>query len=180
MKRSIKLAAAGLILAAMVIAVACSMGGNNGTTVRPNAGSTVGPTRDAYALTSGEPFASGAPLTSGEPVSSGAPVNPSPSASAGPDLGSAEPSHSPEANATAGFGGHIEGFVEGTVVDPEEIPEIVAALGREFPDYTVQSATYELLEGSEAYRITLQGNGELARMVYVFGDGTILIPGGMD
>jgi hypothetical protein len=66
--------------------------------------------------------------------------------------------------------------MSGKVVDPSEIPEIAAALDREFPDHTIQSVTEELFDGSEVYRITLQGDGELARTVYVFADGSILIP----
>ena len=40
----------------------------------------------------------------------------------------------------------------------------------------IQSITYDRYNGRQAYHVTLQGEGELARTLYVFNDGTVIIP----
>ena len=79
------------------------------------------------------------------------------------------PSASPE-----GTGGVIEGFMEGKVLDPEDVPEIVSLLANksEYRDMTVQSITYKLFDGRQAYYVVLMGEGEAAHPVYVFADKT--------
>ena len=80
------------------------------------------------------------------------------------------PSASPE-----GTGGVIEGFMEGKVVDPADVPDVVALLANEaaYKDMTVQSITYKLFEGRQAYYVVLMGEGEASHSVYVFADKTI-------
>ena len=101
---------------------------------------------------------------------------------------SAEPSASPEASVPAGTEaarseepdgsgqGGIPGFMEGAVVDPETVPELMAALGEraDYRDMAVQSVTYKLYEGRQAYYVVLQGEGEATHPVYVFADGSII------
>lgn len=77
---------------------------------------------------------------------------------------------------TQGNGRDIEGFVEGMVLDEEEAPEVVSAVERHFSGHQIQSITFENYEGRHAYKVTLQGEGELARNIYVLGDGTIVMP----
>ena len=80
------------------------------------------------------------------------------------------PSASPE-----GTGGVIEGFMEGKVIDPADVPDVVALLANEaaYKDMTVQSITYKLFEGRQAYYVVLMGEGEASHSVYVFADKTI-------
>ena len=137
-----------------------------------------------------EPAPTGTPAASPGANGTGMPGGEGPDQSAGPDMSpapgmSGSPIASGDPLGTPGMTvpgldfGSIDDFTEGRVLDPSEIPEVAEALGRQFPEHTIQSVTEELYHGLNAYRITLQGDGELARLVYVLGDGTILIPGGM-
>ena len=80
----------------------------------------------------------------------------------------AEASHEP---------GSITGFMEGGVVDPDDVPELVAALAEheEYRDMSIQSITYKLYEERQAYYVVLQGEGEATHPVYVFADGSIIL-----
>lgn len=164
MKKQFKLIAAGLLIAVLAFA-ACTADDGGMETAEPMQTNGAIPTAEGvFGMVTGAP-------TGGPADSTGMPE-----LSSAPEAGGSaepEPSNSPE---PSGRGGSIEGFMSGKVVDSSEIPEIAAALGREFPDHTIQSVTEELFDGSEVYRITLQGDGELARTVYVFADGSILIP----
>ncbi len=161
MKKQFKLIAAGLLIAVMALAACSTLDGDMESAEPMKTNGPVPTAEGVFGMVTGSPAES----RTGTPEAS-----PSPEAS-----GSAEPesSNSPEAG---GRGGSIEGFMTGKVVDPSEIPEIVEALGQHFPEHTVQSVTEDLFEGSEVYRITLQSEGDLARTVYVFADGSILIP----
>ncbi len=70
----------------------------------------------------------------------------------------------------------ITGFMEGGIVDPEDVPELIALLknSTEYADMTVQSVTYKLFEGRQAYYVVLQGNGEASHPIYVFADDSII------
>lgn len=95
---------------------------------------------------------------------------PSPSADATESM---TPSQSPS---STGAEGEISGFMEGTVVDPDDAPELTAALAKleEYKDMAIQSVTYKLYEGRQAYYVILQGEGEASHPVYVFADGSVV------
>ena len=177
MKRFFSFAAAALLTVIALSGIACSMNDAR-TTPAPSANPTADATRDSMLLPSSSPSAS--PDVSASPNVSGSPdVSTSPlDASASPDM-SAEPSSmTPDASLFAD--GIIEGFSEGKVVDPAGIPDITAVLEREFPGHGIQSVTHELFGGSQTYRIVLQGDGELSKVLYVFPNGSILLPAAAD
>ena len=72
--------------------------------------------------------------------------------------------------------GQIADFREGKVVKPEDVPEIRSAVEKEYPGYTIQSVTHALLSDRQAYKVTLQGGGDLAKVIYMLADGTIVVP----
>lgn len=124
------------------------------------------------AKTSAQPTAS--PTASAKPAES---ASPSPSVSPGATeggMGSASPSSSPDASGMPSGG--IDGFMEGVVVDPETVPELIELLGRhpELQGLAVQSITYKLYEGQQAYYVVLQGEGDASRTVYVLADDTVI------
>ena len=102
----------------------------------------------------------------------------SPSPSPSPlmtDEASPSPAGSEDAGGTAEANA-IPGFMEGSIVDPADVPELMAQLSEhaDYKDMTVQSITYKLYEGRQAYYVVLQGEGEAAHPVYVFADGSII------
>lgn len=115
-----------------------------------------------------------------EPTASAAAGTPSPlptaetEPSASPE-GSMEPGGSESASGTQSTD-EITGFMEGFVVDPETVPELIDRLsGHEaYKDMAVQSITYKLYEGRQAYYVVLQGEGEASHPIYVFADGNII------
>ena len=161
MNKTTRLIAAGLLLAALMLVVGCAKDKNNVTTAEPT---------DMF---TGMPSGQGI-FGSAEPLSSAEPATGDPGTTAEP-----EPSASPDGSG-ANESGTIEGFMSGNVVDPADVPDVVDRLNSEFPDHTVQSMSYETYMGMQTYRVTLQGDGELARVVYVLADGTIVIPKAMD
>ena len=164
MKRIISLIAAALFAFAVLGGLACSTGSD----VKPTAAPSVAPTADATRSSMLSPSAS--PSASPE-------ASASPAMSAEPSLfPSMSPNSSMSPNTTPGADELIDGFMEGRVIDPAEIPDIAAVLTMEFPEHTVQSVTHELFEGRQAYRVVLQGNGELSKVLYVFPNGSILLP----
>lgn len=105
----------------------------------------------------------------------------SPSASTGPEgstspEGSVDPSASASPDAAAGG---IEGFMEGAVVDPDDAPQLVKLLSEhsDYRDMAIQSVTYKLYEGRQAYYVVLQGEGEASHPIYVFADNSIIEDG---
>ena len=58
----------------------------------------------------------------------------------------------------------------------EDVPEIRSAVEKEYPGYTIQSVTHALLSDRQAYKVTLQGSGDLAKVIYMLADGTIVVP----
>ena len=99
---------------------------------------------------------------------------PSATASAAPSEtanASLSPSVSPSETGAAG----IEGFIEGGIVDPEDAPKLTALLKEkaEYADMAIQSITYKLREGRQAYYVVLQGAGDASKPLYVYADGTI-------
>ena len=72
--------------------------------------------------------------------------------------------------------GQIADVREGKVVKPEDVPEIRSAVEKEYPGYTIQSVTHALLSDRQAYKVTLQGSGDLAKVIYMLADGTIVVP----
>ena len=88
--------------------------------------------------------------------------------------GSASPSGSPMTS-TMPTGAPIEGFVEGMVIDPDDVPHLVQLLAEhdEYKGLAIQSVTYKLRGGRQAYYVILQGEGDASRRVYVFADDTI-------
>lgn len=172
--RKFLLPAIALVLLALAV-TACARGtGRTGSTASPTAGPT-----DVLGLNTREPAVSGGANGTGEPLTSpGVNGTDGPALTGGPGT-TGEPLTSPGAGGQDELFGSIDGFTEGKVLDPSEIPEVAETLGREFPEHTIQSVTCETYHGIGAYRVTLQGDGELARLVYVLGDGTILIPKSM-
>lgn len=164
MKNKLKLFAAGLTVAALLFTGCSGSTGRNDTTAAPKA--TSGMTESARPVLTGGPEESGVPTGVPGTVSA---------VSASPDLGSADPSLSAMPDA-----GMIDGFMEGAVIDPADIPDIADAVSREFPEHTIQSVTEEYFMGMQAYRMTLQGDGEAARLIYVLAGGAIVIPSADD
>lgn len=77
---------------------------------------------------------------------------------------------------TAAADDGIPDFQAGKVIKPEDVPEIRSAIEKEYPGYTIQSVTHEMLSDRQTYKITLQGSGEAAKVVYMLADGTIVVP----
>ena len=115
------------------------------------------------------------PTASAKPTESAAP---SPSVSPGATDG-ADSSLSPSGSPDASFlpEGGIDGFMEGVVVDPESVPELIELLSKhtELQGLAVQSITYKLYEGRQAYYVVLQGEGDASKTVYVLADDTVII-----
>lgn len=167
MKRIISLTAAVFFALAVLGGIACSTKDTGKNTPSPSASPTADPTRDSM-LPSASPSASPS-------------VSPTPDRSAEPSLTpDMSPGSSADPNATPGADELIDGFMEGRVIDPSEIPEIAAQIGREFPEHTIQSVTHALFEGRQTYRVVLQGDGELSRVVFVYPNGSMLLPAAAD
>lgn len=167
MKRIISLTAAVFFALAVLGGIACSTKDTGKNTPSPSASPTADPTRDSM-LPSASPSASPS-------------VSPTPDRSAEPSLSpDVSPGSSADPNATPGADELIDGFMEGRVIDPSEIPEIAAQIGREFPEHTIQSVTHALFEGRQTYRVVLQGDGELSRVVFVYPNGSMLLPAAAD
>ena len=116
---------------------------------------------------------SASPAASAKPTESAAPsVSPSGDASQSPSAG---PSGSPDASGMPTGG--IDGFMEGVVVDPETVPELIELLAKhkDLQGLAVQSITYKLYEGQQAYYVVLQGEGDASKTVYVLADDTVII-----
>ncbi len=172
MKKRIKMFAIVALIAATALVISACSGGNKPTNTPGNTSeATVRPTTSPDMSlepsstpgnegTSASPDVSTSPGTSESPITSGSP----------------EESASPGANK-----GDIEGFVEGKVIDEKDAPEVVKNAIRDFGNgMSVQSITHDKYEGRQAYKVTLQGEGELARNFFVFEDGTIIFPGMSD
>jgi hypothetical protein len=118
---------------------------------------------------------SASPTASAKPTekASAAPsASPSGDASQSPSAG---PSGSPDASGMPTGG--IDGFMEGVVVDPETVPELIELLAKhkDLQGLAVQSITYKLYEGQQAYYVVLQGEGDASKTVYVLADDTVII-----
>ena len=160
--------AALLALLILVFAFsACSMR-ENGIKPSPTAGA--GTNEPAVTLRPTEE-ASASPEVGASPEISGSPeVSNSPEVSGSPDAsGSPEVSGSPRLA--------ISDFMQGRVVDPADVPELAALIGREFPEHAIQSVTEEYWRELPAYRVTLQSRGELSRVLFVLEDGSIVLSG---
>ena len=127
----------------------------------------------------GDPAKTPSPTSSPRPTAAAsaspeasAPPSPEASDSAGP---SAEASLSPGASERTGSVAGLENFVEGSVVDPKDVPELTALLlaDERYRDMSIQSVTYRTFEERKAFYVVLQGDGEASHPVYVFEDGTI-------
>lgn len=128
---------------------------------------------------SANPTASAAPAetaaASASPDASMLPdVSASPDASMLPE-GSREPGETAGPGSTEGEN-EIDGFMEGFVLDPDDLPEMLRALTQkaDYAGYAVQSVTYRLYDGRQAYYVVLQGEGEASHPVYVFADGSVI------
>lgn len=92
----------------------------------------------------------------------------------------AEASQSPDSSGgpanTEGKLGFSEGFMEGKVLKPEDVPELIELLQKDsrFKDMSIQSVTHKYYEERQAYYVVLQGEGEASHPIYVFADGTII------
>lgn len=94
-------------------------------------------------------------------------ASPSPSAEA-----SAEATQ--QAGASPSASDNIEGFMEGGIVNPDDVPDITRmfAEGADYAGMEIQSITYKLFEGRQAYYVVLQGM-DAERRYYVFADGSV-------
>lgn len=170
MKKSIKLFAVVALIAATALVISACSGGNNPT-------NTPGRTPENTVRPSTSPNASVQP--SGSPATGD--TSDSPSISTSPEAsGSPLTSDSPDASASPGQDankGDIEGFTEGKVIDQEDAPDVVKNVIKNFfSGMTIQSITHDRYEGRQAYKVTLQGEGELAKNFFVFPDGSVIIP----
>lgn len=120
----------------------------------------------ASAEPSAAPSQNASPMESEAPTESGAPTEAAVS-EAPSDMPSGDPSAMPGEDA-------IEGFMEGVVVDPDSVPELTEIISRsgDYDGMAIQSVTYKLYEGRQAYYVVLQGEGDASRQLYVFADGT--------
>ncbi len=153
-----------LLAAASLTACRGTMPGpNNGAkeSARPTASASPEATEKASESPAASDEASGSPEVSGSPESSEI-------------AGSADPSGGPSSSQSAAD--HIAGFMQGTVVDPETVPELVRLLGEkdEYVGMSIRSITYEYYEEREAYYVVLQGEGEATHAVWVFADGSMI------
>ena len=161
MKKSIRIIVAASLIVLMAFAVMACAKGNNPThtpgisakpTNSPGTGVLPSASPNTTAGTSVEPSVS--PNVSGSP----------------------EASTSPEVSGSPGVD-DIEGVSEGKVIDEKDVPEdILTAVRDVFGEMKIQSITYDRFQGRQAYKVTLQGEGELAKTCYVYADGTIIIP----
>lgn len=117
------------------------------------------------------PISSAAPRPTLRPTNTGA-VNPT--GSPNPVTPSREPlnSDAPQSGEPTGS----PDFRQGTVIAPDKAPDTVKAVEKEFSGYGIQSIVCEYYSGREAYKVTLQGEGRLTRIVYVMMNGDIVIP----
>ncbi len=86
---------------------------------------------------------------------------------------SAEPTVAPSGSPSAGAD-EISGFVAGTVVDPKDVPDIVAAINKKYPKAEITSITHALYKDMQVYHITMTGTDDGTTQVYVRPNGTIL------
>ena len=110
-------------------------------------------------------------------------VKPTPSPSIKP---SANPTVNPTASPLAtkspvgtdgggtGALGEIPNFMEGSVVDAEDVPEIVKAIEAKYAGASIQSITHETYLENQVYHIVLNGAADGTTQVYVQPDGTII------
>ena len=152
--------AAALLLAAAMLAAftGCSKKVTDpkktaAPTMKPAAADTAKPTGSP--LPSETAGASESPAASQSPDSSGGPVS------------------------TEGKLSFSEGFLEGKVLDPEDVPELIELLKKDsrYKDMSIQSVTHRYYEDRQAYYVVLQGEGEASHPIYVFEDGTIMEEG---
>lgn len=158
MKKTIKSIAVITIISMLVIMfTACS------STKKPTDSpkSTVKPTSS--------PLVSKAP-TDTESPSADASISPNETADVSLSPNATTPSETDAA-------GDIDGFVEGTVIDEKDVPEnILTSIKNLFPNMEIQSITFATYQGYQAYKVTLQGDGELAKTCYVYSDSSIVVP----
>ena len=86
-----------------------------------------------------------------------------------------DPAASPTEIPTTGpmtTGGVIEGFSQGKVVDPEDVPEIVRAVQNKYEGASVQSITHTLHLDEQVYEVTFTSSDGQQMTVYVSADGT--------
>jgi hypothetical protein len=156
MLKFVRTAAALLLAAAMLAALSgCAKKVTEpkktaAPTMKPAATDTAEPSDPA--LPSETALASESPEASQSPDSSGGPVS------------------------TEGKLSFSEGFMEGKVVDPDDVPELIELLKNDsrFKDMSIQSVTHKYYEERQAYYVVLQGEGEASHPIYVFADGTII------
>ena len=151
-----KLIAAVLSVLCIVLCCTACGGNSNKPTPRPQNTATAPGTTELNTT----PAATDARTTTAEPGTD------SPAGTDAPD------SEKP----TEDGSGQIADFREGKVVKPEDVPEIRSAVEKEYPGYTIQSVTHALLSDRQAYKVTLQGSGDLAKVIYMLADGTIVVP----
>lgn len=167
MRKSKIMLAVSLLIAILLIVSACAKDDKN----------TAKPTQQVGNRT---PGISSTPGNSGDIIAS-------PYTTDNMDTSSPETTDSPDSSSTPGDSsepdrstppedGSISGFTQGGIVKQEDVPEIVSAIRTVFADREIQSIVYDRYDGKQAYKVTLQGEGELARNIFVLGDGTIILP----
>lgn len=72
--------------------------------------------------------------------------------------------------------GRLPIFGKAKLSNPRTFRKFVPAVEKEYPGYTIQSVTHALLSDRQAYKVTLQGSGDLAKVIYMLADGTIVVP----
>lgn len=167
MKKYIKFFAVVALIAATALVISACNNVNN-------------PTNTPSRSTSPSLQPTGSPSSSIEP-SIGIDTSGSPDISSSPEAsdeiltsGSPEASATPEQDANKG---RIEGFMEGKVIDQADAPDVVKnVVTNFFNGMNIQSITHDTYEERQAYKVTLQGEGELAKNLFVLPDGTVVIP----
>ncbi|HHT86084.1 MAG TPA: hypothetical protein GXZ61_00230 [Clostridiales bacterium] len=85
-----------------------------------------------------------------------------------PDMTPGEGGESP-----APTGDEIPNFMEGTVVDPDTVPEIVNAVKAQYPNAQIQSVTHALHLNQQVYEVTFL-DGANTNTVFVTPSGQLL------
>jgi len=107
------------------------------------------------------PAATQAPAT--QPPATGAPI---------PEPGQAETATG--GNAMEGAMDKIEAFVEGAVVEAEQLPaKIGEALRQKYPDGSIKTVTYATYQDKQTYKVVMDNAGA-SEEVYVTAGGEIL------
>ena len=156
MKKRFKFLSLGLVICFVLSCiVACKGGGQVHETPKPVPTASPKPTQ--------APSARPTDPGTAKPTESAKPVDPSGKPGNSDSPSSAKPTSDPN-------------FKDGTVIEPDKAPDIVKNAEKEFKGYKIKEIICDHYDGREAYKVTLEQKGELAKTIYVLMNGDIIIP----